>query len=222
MLSEIKNNYKIKINCIEKSVHSFRELLNYVVYDYDIIEIENLNDKDKYSEQEKQLIETIIRYQTEMTADLEILRFVSKDEIKDFSEIDYAEQARILRRKNKLNKGISYITVYDIYTSTTLYEEIKGTSYGRKDFCYYATDLVTVVKRTMELYDGTKIKFSYPYKEDKVLKKVNYLDELYEEAIRVLRGGKEFKLVNPRVYYSWETIRNINKIRRIIEKEKPL
>lgn len=205
----LKNTYKFKNSCISREVNTFKELLNFVIYDYEVIEIEGLEGNEYYSEQEKRVIEAIMGYQKDLDADLELLRFT--EYVECIIEKDYKEQLRTLSRKDKRNRGIYYIPTVDAYTSTTLYKEAMSER-GRKDFSKYVTDIIEVVKKTMYIHNKTNIEFKYPYKLDNIRHEVTDITELYNEAQRVLGEGKDFQLVNERVYYSRETIRNINKL----------
>lgn len=221
MSNDIRNTYRFKVSSISREVNSFRDLLDFVIYDYEVIEIEGLKETEVFSEQEKNLIEVIIGYQEEIKADLELLRFLDDKEPVEITKMLYVSQKSLLKRKHRLNRGIFYMPTAGAYTSTTLLNKAKEMEkWRKKDNSLYVSDIVRVVKRTIRMQSGERVQFKYPYKVDSENRKVYYLEDLYSEAEKVMREGRDFKLINPRIYYSRETIRNINKIRKRVEEDR--
>jgi hypothetical protein len=212
-IEDIKNTYPFKVSGLHKTANDFKELLKYVITDYQTIElIKNRN--ENFSEMELKLIEQIIRYQKEVGAYWDTVRVYNPPrENYIMDEFTYKKQKTLLRKKAKNNKGIYYLPTVDLYTSTELYNK-SNNKWGKKDLREYYGDIIEVVIKTLYLYDNTKIKFNYPYKVDNKRKNARELKELYVKARESVGTGKDFKLVYKKYYYSRETIRNINQIKR--------
>lgn len=207
--------YNFKVSTISRSVGSFKELLNFVVYDYDVIDIEGIEDKKRFTKQEVDIIEGIIRYQKGIRADMEIVRFI--DSVVSLEDITYDRLYNLLKRKERVNRGIYYLPTLDKYTSTTVNNKIREKRRKKEEYKDYITDAVSVVIRTIEEGERVSIRFRYPFKENKELKSVRELDKLYKEIERIIREGKVFRLYSPLIYYTKDTIKEIERVIKEIE-----
>lgn len=202
--------YPYIINGIHDVANNFEELLGYVVYDYQTIQ---LGDSKYYSPNEVSIVEAIKKYQEGIGAELEMLKAKKNLTQEDVDGYSHTKIKHILNKKVLKNKGIFYVPALLAYTSTHLYdnyEKIKGNRIGRG--CNYRRlrkygFLIDIVPETLKLYDNTKVRFYYPYKI-KGKKGFSKDREGLYKAILDCKGA-DFILVNERVYYSRQTKRNI-------------
>ncbi len=209
-IKDLGEFYPYSINGIQGTANSFEELLGYVVYDYQTIQ---LGDSKYYSPNEVRIIEAIKKYQEGIEADLEMLKAKKNLTQEDVRNYSHTKIKHILNKKVLKNKGIFYVPALLAYTSTHLYnnyKKVKGNRIGRG--CNYKRvrkygSLIDIVPETLKLYDNTKVRFYYPYKIKGKQGFSKDKEGLYKAILDC--KGIDFILVNERVYYSRQTKRNI-------------
>lgn len=216
-IKDLGELYPYSINGIDGVAKSFEELLGYVVYDYQTIQ---LGDSKYYSPNEVRIVEEVIRYQKGVGAELEMLKAKKNLTQQDVENYSHTKIKHILNKKVLKNIGIFYVPALLGYTSTHLYdnyEKVKGSRTGRG--CNYKRirkygSLIDIIPETLKLYDNTKIRFYYPYK---IKGKKGYCKDkegLYKVVLDC--KGVDFILVNERVYYSRQAKRNIKYLLKYI------
>lgn len=209
-VKDLGEYYPFRINGIPREANSFEELLSYVIYDFETIQ---LNDSKYYSAYEVHIIESIIRYQKDIGAELEMLKTkkgLTKSDVMDYSHIKIRH---LLNKKVRKNKGIFYVPSLMGYTSTHLYNHFEKEKGNRQDGgCNYKRlrkfgDLKDIIPLTLWLYDKSKVRFYYPYKIYDVKGYCQDKEDLYRVVLE--SRGQGLELVNERVYYSRQTKRNI-------------
>lgn len=219
-IEDLGEYYPFYLNGVKTVVKDFEELLRYVIYDFETIE---LGDSKYYSPNEIKIVEVIKRYQMEVGAELEILkekRGITKEDVESYS---HKKIRYILNKKVRKNKGIFYVPSLMGYTSTHLYVNYEREKGGRKNGgCNYKRlrkfgELKEVVPETLRSHDKTKVRFYYPYR----IKGNKSYSEDTEGLYRViLNSPDDFQLVYERQYYSRQIKRNIKYLLKYIRQSK--
>lgn len=211
----VTENFPYIENGLEGCADNIEDIYFKAVFSYETFEPIVQGNKH-YSPNELKNISVIQRYQQEMGAYYSPFQ-VERSGISEEVVNGYGHQKikETFNKANRKNKGIYYISTFQGYTSTTLYENpiievSEAFNRPRKERLFGR--LSVVVPETMRLYDGTELTFQYPFMMKGREVSSNSIYEVYSLAYKHPEG---FELINSKKFYS-------NQQRKIIKKLKEL
>lgn len=211
----IVEQYPYIENGISKTASSIYELYYKVVLSYETIVISDENN-EFYSKNDLKNIESLIRYQREMSAKYSPFRSVRSD-ISDEIVKQYSQEQvkNILTKANRKNRGIYFISAVNGYCSTTLFENPIKVVSEESNRCYKKRlfgHISVVALETLRLFDNTELELSYlAVLGDKELKCCN----LYDVYRLVFKYKNDLKLVNEKYFFSKQQRQTIKKLRKV-------
>ena len=208
----ITEKFPYKENGIESYADNIEDIYFKAVFSYDTFE-PIVQGNQYYSPNELKNTSEIQRYQREMDAYYSPFKVertgISEEIIKEYSHVKIKS---IFNKAHKKNKGIYFISAFQGYTSTTLYEHPRfeiSEEFNRAYKERLFGRLSIIVPETMRLYDGTKLKFQYPF----ILKgKEVSSDSIYEVYSLAYKYPNEFKLIKSKRFYSNQQRKNIKQL----------